>query len=325
MVHHITVGTSIEATLDNAFLGLSGDPDKVLLVDANAFLISNSGSGANGNGARLLGSGWNVTINGEVGAFGSGFTGMFFAGDAILKIGKTGSVFSGVNTGADAIECGGAITLLNFGTIAGDVEAIQVPGLANITNAGLMVGDVLTGVSGDTFTNFKKVAGVIKNGTVDGLIDLGGGADTFKGGSRAETVRDAAGDDTYLFGRGNDVYIAFNGIGSDNDIVNGGKGVDTYDGSAAVGFLTVNLTTHATAGDVGSDTVTGFENVIGGDGGCSLTGSSGANSLIGGTDSDILAGLGGRDILTGGADGDTFRFLNLSDSGIKAGNAGSYH
>ena len=46
-------------------------------------------------------------------------------------------------------------------------------------------------------------------GTVDGLIDLGGGADTFNGGAKAETVRDAAGDDTYNFGKGNDTYIAF--------------------------------------------------------------------------------------------------------------------
>jgi Ca2+-binding RTX toxin-like protein len=314
MVQIITAGTSVENPAGNGFTGLAVDPDKNLLVNANAFLISDAG----GNGARLLGSGWNVTINGEVGAFGGGFTGLFFAGDAILTIGKTGSVFSGVDTGADAIECGGAITLVNFGTVAGDVEAIQVPGLAKITNAGTFVGDVLTGGSGDTFTNFKKVNGIIKHGTVDGLIDLGGGADTFNGGAKAETVRDAAGDDTYNFGKGNDTYIAFNGIGSNDDIVNGGKGIDTYDASAAVGFLTVNLTTHLTAGDVGIDTVNGFENVIGSDGGCSLTGSSVANSLIGGADNDILVGLGGRDVLTGGADGDTFRFLALSDSGPKA-------
>jgi Ca2+-binding RTX toxin-like protein len=313
---HITAATSIENPTDNAFV--DDGPDFVLLVDANAFLISDSG----GNGARLLDTGpWIVTINGEVGAFGAGRSGMFSTSTSsvTLTVGKTGSIFSGVDTGQVAIEFDGAATVVNRGTIAGDTGSLFIVGVANVTNAGLLVGDVGFG-SGinshdDIFTNFKKINGIIKNGTVDGLIDLGGGADHFNGGAKAETVQDAAGADTYKFGAGNDTYIAFNGSASDNDIVNGGKGIDTYDGSDAVGFLTVNLTTHTTAGDVDTDTVTNFENVIGGDGGCSLTGSSAANTLIGGTDNDILTGLGGRDILTGGADGDTFRFLALSDSG----------
>jgi Ca2+-binding RTX toxin-like protein len=319
MVHHITAATSNEEAAGDAFI--DSGPDFALLVDANAFLISDS----LGNGVRLLGAGpWTATINGEVGAFGAGRSGMFSASttSVTLTVGKTGTVFSGVDTGQVAIEFDGAATVVNRGTIAGDTGSLVVVGVANVTNAGLLVGDVSFGAGinshDDIFTNFKKINGVIKNGTVDGIIDLGGGADHFNGGAKAETVRDAAGDDTYKFGSGNDTYIAFNGSGSNNDIVNGGKGIDTYDGSNAVGFLTVNLNTHTTAGDVGSDTVTNFENVIGGDGGCSLTGSSGANSLIGGSDNDNLTGLGGRDILTGGADGDTFRFLALADSGPSA-------
>ena len=313
MVHHITVADSNEEAATHAFV--DSGPDFAFLMDANAFLISDAG----GNGARFLGAGpWTATVNGEIGAFGAGFSGIFVLNSATLKIGKTGTVFSGVDTGQIAIEIDGAGTIVNLGTVAGDTGSITVVGLANITNAGILGGDVLTGVSGDTFTNFKTINGVVKSGTVNGLIDLGGGADTFNGGAKAETVRDAAGDDTYKFGGGNDTYIAFNGIGSNDDIVNGGKGIDTYDASAAVGFLTVNLTTHTTAGDVGTDTVNAFENVIGGDGGCSLTGSSAANSLIGGSDNDNLLGGGGRDILTGGGDGDLFRFTSLSDSGTKA-------
>jgi len=310
MVHHITVADSNEEAATHAFV--DSGLDFAFLMDANAFLISDAG----GNGARFLGAGpWTATINGEIGAFGGGFSGIFVLNSATFNIGKTGTVFSGVDTSQVAIEIDGAGTIVNRGTIAGDAGSIAIAGVAHITNAGFLGGDVGTGNNADTFTNFEKVNGIIRNGKVDGLINLGGGVDHFNGGANGETVQDAAGADTYKFGAGNDTYIAFNGSASDNDIVNGGKGIDTYDGSDAVGFLTVNLTTHTTAGDVDTDTVTNFENVIGGNGGCSLTGSSAANTLIGGTDNDILTGLGGRDILTGGADGDTFRFLALSDSG----------
>src|SRR3990172_9207042 len=162
MVHHITVALSNEEAATHAFV--DSGPDFAFLIDANAFLISDSG----GNGARFLGAGpWTATVNGEIGAFGAGFSGIFVLNSATLKIGKTGTVFSGVDTGQIAIEIDGAGTIVNLGTVAGDTGSITVVGLANITNAGLLGGDVLTGGSGDTFTNFKTINGVVKNGTVN--------------------------------------------------------------------------------------------------------------------------------------------------------------
>jgi Ca2+-binding RTX toxin-like protein len=316
MVQHITVADSNFASAINAFNGVG--PDFAFLIDANAYLISGATAGT---GAAFFGAApWTITVNGEIGTFAGGFFGINVAFAATLTIGKTGSVFG--DTGARGIAIGGSATIVNLGTVAGDTSSITVGGLAHITNAGTLVGDVFVTTLGgdDIFTNFKKINGVIKNGTVDGLIDLGGGADHFNGGAKAETVRDGGGADTYKFGGGNDTYIAVKIVGVDGaDIVDGGKGVDTYDVSLlAVGFLTVNLTAHTTAGDVGSDTVTGFENVIGGNFGCALTGSSAANSLTGGAGIDDFAGLGGRDILTGSFGGDTFHFFSLTDSGTKA-------
>ena len=232
-------------------------------------------------------------------------------------------MFSGGVDGLNgtAIFIQGSANIVNLGSVAGDGESIQVQGLAHITNAGTFVGDVRTvGSFNDVFTNFKKINGVIKSGTVDGVIELGDGADHYNGGAFGETVRDGGGADTYKLGGGNDTYLAVKfGVDVDGaDIVDGGKGVDTYDGSLAIGLLTVNLTAHTTAGSVGSDTVTGFENVIGGNGGCDLTGSSAANSLTGGAGIDDFAGLGGRDILTGGGGGDSFSFFSLTDSGTTA-------
>jgi hypothetical protein len=142
MVHHITVADSLEVPSGNAFA--DSGPDFNFLIDANAFRISDSG----GNGARFTGAGpWHVTVNGEVGAFGSGFSGMFFTPAAIVTVGKTGDVFGG--SGISGIEFSNNATLTNFGTISGGTESITVAGVAHITNAGLFVGDARTGGSDD--------------------------------------------------------------------------------------------------------------------------------------------------------------------------------
>jgi len=298
-------------------------------ADAFKVTIGNTGDVFGAFGLRFEQGTGTVTNKGSIaaagfGTNGTGSVGLRIAADGDVTINNPGSIQS---TGTGLRHFGtGVLTLVNSGTIAGAVGAISSSGEAHIKNLGTLDGDVALGNTDDTFSNFgfvKKVTShgvvkIIKNGTVDGLIDLGAGADTFKGGANAETVRDSAGSDTYNFGGGNDTYIAFNGVASNNDIVNGGKGIDTYDASAGAS-QTISLKDQITiGGDIGSDTIIGFENVIAGNGGDSLIGSNGANHLIGGTGGDVFDGLGGRDILTGNAGTDEFRFLALSDSGPKA-------
>jgi Ca2+-binding RTX toxin-like protein len=317
---HIRAANSIDSLSGDALTALGPD---TLLVDADAFIIAET----SGVAARLDGA-WTIRINGQVGTFANNFAIDLFSSSgpetSKITIGKTGDVFGG-NV---ALNLGEAVTLTNFGTVTGGFGSASIKANfeAHITNAGTLVGDVLFAEDNDVFTDFKKVGTHIKNGIVVGVIDLDAGDDHFNGGATAETVRDGAGGDTYKFGRGNDTYIAvMDSPGVDGtDIVNGGKGIDTYDASSSVGFF-INLdavahlvAAHSAIGDTGSDKVTGFENVIGGSSDDIMFGSSGANSLSGGGGADNLFGLGGRDILTGGANGDTFHFTSLSDSGPKA-------
>jgi Ca2+-binding RTX toxin-like protein len=331
MVHHITVATSVEAGAD-AFFDFG--PDTTLVVDANAFLLSELQSGAHLKGA------WTVTINGEVGSFDTvGDAGLHIsplinaAELSTVKIGKTGDVFGALF----GIVADASLDLTNLGTISGVVNSIATTGgTAHITNAGTIIGIVfLGGDAADVFTDFKKIGKVIKSGSVDGIIALGGGDDHFNGGSHAETVLDGDGADTIKLGGGNDTYSAvFNFLGDGIDVIDGGKGAaDLYDASSVTSVdLIINLDTVAhidaltgapnTAAVKDSsffyppETITGFENASGGAGDDSIFGTKATNVLKGNEGVDDLFGFGGRDILSGGLGADTFIFLSLSDSTV---------
>jgi Ca2+-binding RTX toxin-like protein len=327
MSHHITAASSNDTPSGDAFAFTAVSADS-LIVDAGAFLISRSaGSGANLDGSN--GSSWTIAINGAVEALGAASDGLDVFGlvsnASKVTVGRSGDIF-GIASG---VASNLALSLVNFGTISGG-NSISAVGPTHITNAGVLVGDVRCYSGNDSFTDFKKVGGVIKSGTVVGLVDLGDGDDHFNGGAHAETFRDSPGTENCKLGGGNDTYLAVlvpsNPDGA--DIISGGSGVDTYDASGASTFLNINLDkvshgfllgAHSASGaKVGSDHITGFENVIGGSAGDTIFGSSARNTINGGAGDDHLFGLGGRDVLTGGTEADTFRFLKLTDSGTLA-------
>ena len=108
------------------------------------------------------------------------------------------------------------------------------------------------------------------------------------------------------------VMIRVNGADSDdvvtstagNDTLNGGAvGTDTvvYSGASSAVRVDLRLTAAQNTNGAGTDTLSGFENLIGSDFNDTLIGTSGANVLTGGLGSDVLLGLGGDDILIGGA------------------------
>jgi serralysin len=340
MAHRITLEGSRYVTTGHAFF-IDAPTSDTLIVDANAYLITgDSGSLASpAAGARLEGS-WTVTVNGLVAALGFDDPqfGIFHAGislvqnavtdSASIKVGKTGEVY-GSNSG---VHTEVAATIVNLGVIGGGSASITSYAVVHITNAGKLNGTVrLEGMHDDIFINFQKVGNSVRHGIVEGVIDLGDGADKFTGGAKAETVRDGAGADAYKFGGGSDTYLALKSSGTDGvDNVNGGAGVDTYDASNDISAgITVNLGSmpfpffaipkqSAVGTGIGTDGVKNFENAVGGSGTDFLVGSNGANVLSGGAQSDSLTGLGGRDVMIGGAGGDTFRFFKLSDSSPRA-------
>jgi serralysin len=145
----------------------------------------------------------------------------------------------------------------------------------------------------------------------------GGGNDIFFGGPGNDRIYGEQGNDIAFGEEGDDVFFATSNDG--NDFYDGGPGTDTIDFSAITANAAINLTTGiATSSQTGTDTLVSIENVIGGTGNDTITGSNVANILNGGRGNDRIEGMGGKDILTGGLGSDTFVFRDLSHSGPSA-------
>jgi Ca2+-binding RTX toxin-like protein len=119
--------------------------------------------------------------------------------------------------------------------------------------------------------------------------------------------------------------LILTGDAGDNNL-NGTPEIDTLDYSATTMGVTVNLGAGTASGpEIGNDTVTGFENVIGGSGDDTLRGHPGNNQLYGGDGNDFLAGgLGGTDLFDGGNGLDRVSFhtsVNSVDVDLAAGTA----
>ena len=65
---------------------------------------------------------------------------------------------------------------------------------------------------------------------------------------------------------------------------------------------------------VGSDSLNGVENLIGGSGNDSLQGDDQANALYGGLGSDTLQGMAGDDLLDGGSGSDVVTYAELDST-----------
>jgi Ca2+-binding RTX toxin-like protein len=129
-----------------------------------------------------------------------------------------------------------------------------------------------------------------------------------------ENASTGTGDDT-IIGNGLDNLIS-GGAGADD--MDGADGVDTLDFSADTAGVTVNLSTGAVSGGIAEgDTIADFENVTGGAGNDSLTGSNDENVLIGGAGDDTFVGRGDDDSIDGGAGVDTAVY-SAAGSGVSA-------
>jgi ELWxxDGT repeat protein len=134
------------------------------------------------------------------------------------------------------------------------------------------------------------------NGTGNGLanrLDGNAGANALDGGDGNDTLNGGAGADS----------------------LEGGEGIDSVSYSGSVLGVVVNLATQtASGGDATGDTISGFENVIGGNGNDSLIGNALNNSLSGGIGNDTLIGGAGNDALNGGAGADSLEGGEGADS-----------
>ncbi len=126
-------------------------------------------------------------------------------------------------------------------------------------------------------------------------LNGGAGNDTIYGGAQGDLLIGGAGDDRLYGGAGNDTLRLESGA----DVLDGGDGHDVLDIWSS-GGVTVNLATGTVSGTgVNGTTVSGIEEVWGGDGNDTLTGSSAAETLYGYNGNDTISGGAGDDNLYG--------------------------
>jgi Ca2+-binding RTX toxin-like protein len=147
------------------------------------------------------------------------------------------------------------------------------------------------------------------------VINGNNGNDALNGAAGADILDGGNGTDTLDGGDGNDILRG--GVGADS--LNGGDGVDTASYYTSLVGVSVSLVTGKGAGgEAQGDTLTGIENLSGGQGNDGLAGNAGANTLQGWNGNDALVGGGGKDTLTGGAGADRLYFSALGDSVVGA-------
>ena len=155
----------------------------------------------------------------------------------------------------------------------------------------------------------------------DDVIQGGAGNDVILGNGGNDTLSGNGGDDWIMGGAGDDT-INGGANGTEGDWVS----YDDADAGVTVNLLagTATSTDGGDAAGIGSDLLSGIENVEGGMFSDTLIGDTGANILIGLEGDDYITGGGGADILFGddedyGGGSDVFIYTALTDSGIGTG------
>jgi Ca2+-binding RTX toxin-like protein len=192
------------------------------------------------------------------------------------------------------------------------------------------------GDGNDTISQSTGTSATTLNGN-DGDDSLSGfnGVDTIDGGAGADTIAGGVGADILKGGTGDDAINA----GADNDAIEGGDGrdqltpgagADTITGNAGfdrvsyaerVAGLTITLDDQANDGESGEqDNVKAdVEDVAGGRGNDTITGSAVGNVLEGRAGNDTLTGGDGADSLDGGDGDDTLLARDAAQDDIDCG------
>ncbi|CUV65016.1 putative Serralysin [Sulfurovum sp. enrichment culture clone C5] len=236
--------------------------------------------------------------------------------DTISVVGSVNSSIIDLNEGAysviqtsrfrgyDTISDKYVDNMYNLGIAYGAIIENAIGGEVNDTLTGNQVDNILEGRGGD-----DTIDGGAGNDTMDG----GDGNDTASYQSSTlgvvvdlskTTVQDTIGAGTDMLtnienltgSKYNDILIG----NSENNILNGGAGIDTISYKNSTTGVTVNLATITAQNTVGAgtDTLANFENLIGSDYNDTLTGNSSNNVLEGGLGNDIINGGTGIDTVT---------------------------
>lgn len=164
-------------------------------------------------------------------------------------------------------------------------------------------GNALNG-SADNDTIVGKGGADTLNGNIgNDSIHGGTGNDTLNGGAGIDLLHGGDGNDVIKGGTENDIILG----GAGNDALNGEGGNDTLSYASVTTTVKVNLavTTAQNTVGAGTDTISNFENLTGGNANDTLRGNGVANLIVGENGNDLIYGAAGTDTLYGGVGSDT--------------------
>ncbi len=264
----------------------------------------------NGGNDTIRSYGGDDTING-----GSGADKMYGGdGNDTYVVDNTSDVVDETNTGGvDKVQSSITFSLSDATHAKGAIENLTLLGTSAINGTGNGLDNIITGNSAG-----NTLAGLGGADTLDGQ----GGTDTvtYAASTAGVNVSLATGIGTGGDAQGDTLLNIENLTGSNfDDTIEGNAGTnkltgglntvvgDTVSYEHASGAITISLalTTAQSTGGAGSDTLSGFENVIGSGFNDKLTGSSVANVITGLAGDDTINAGGGNDTLIGGAGNDT--------------------
>ncbi|AHX62637.1 DUF4347 domain-containing protein [Aeromonas media] len=183
--------------------------------------------------------------------------------------------------GADKV-----ITSIDY-VLSGNVENLDIG-----TDA--VKGTMGTGNALDNIMRANDKGSELDSGDGNDQVYGGKGNDQVHGGKGNDKLYAGSGDDWVDAGEGDDEIVGGDGAGNDTYV--GGIGIDTVRYTSAITGITVDLALGTASGnEIGSDQLSEIENIIGGQSGDTLKGTSEANSIDGYTGSDTLIGGLGND------------------------------
>ncbi len=291
------------------------------------------------NNDNIHGGDGNDTLSGDAGNDllngGNGVDAITYAGaSAAVTVNLVVKVQQNtVNAGLDTIlNVENIIGSAYNDTLTGDSGNNNINGgNGNDTIQGGLGNDTLNGAggTGDILTYINAAGGIVVSlaiitaqntvnagsDTISGFENLTGSAygDHLTGDSNANIINGDGGDDIIEGGAGNDTLA-------------GGSGVDTVSYTNATASVTVNLATLTAQNTVnaGTDTLSGFENILGSSYNDTLTGDANNNVIEGGAGNDILDGAGGASDTVSYASAASGVTVNLATATLQnTGGAGS--
>jgi Ca2+-binding RTX toxin-like protein len=147
--------------------------------------------------------------------------------------------------------------------------------------------DIVMAGAGDDVVFGESGNDILLGETGNDWLFGGEGNDTVDGGDGNDRLEGDGGDDFVSGGTGNDVIVA--SLNDGDDYYDGGSDSDTLDLSQIHTGANIDLTAGTATGlDIGTDCLTGIENVIGTHGDDVITGNDAFNILTGGGGNDIF-------------------------------------